>query len=190
MRCFIAIELPEGLRIQVGRIVDDLRKTGADVKWVSEKGLHLTLKFLGATDESRVDEIAASVGRKISHYPPFYIKLTGIGSFPSGRRPRVLWLGIEESPVLMSLQRAVEEAVTGIGFPSEERPFSPHLTLGRVRSERRGRDLIQRLGSYSEVRLEAFLADHIKLMKSELKPAGAEYTCLAEIPFAGRDDVQ
>lgn len=185
LRCFLAIGVPEPMKKSIGDIIDYIGKSGADVKWVSLENIHITLKFLGDTEETLVDAVKASLGKKTATCSPFYIKISDVGCFPSERRPRVVWMGIEDHGLLRGLFKDVEDELVKLGYPPENRPFSPHLTLGRVRSQKRISEMLKRLGEFSEFSCEAFEVRGITLMKSELKPGGAQYYSLAEIPFGG-----
>lgn len=189
VRSFIALEIPAPVRTAVGSAIDSLGQSGADVKWVGRDNIHITLKFLGDVDEDRLPSIEAALAKKLTHYQPFYIRIIGIGSFPPGRHPRVIWAGIVESAVLNSLQKDVEREMAAAGFPAEDRPFSAHLTIGRVRSGRKLADLVKRLNESGDLSFGDFEVRGVRLMKSELRPTGPVYTCLAEIPLTGRADV-
>ena len=185
LRCFIAVTLPGPLKRAVGEVIIKLKESGADIKWVPYENLHFTLKFLGATDEELIDEIKGALNKKLSHYAPFYIKIGGVGYFPGGRNPRVIWIGIEEQGSLADVYGDVEEVMLKFGYPREGRPFSPHLTIGRVRSPRRVAEVIKRLEEFRTIAFDGFEVKGVTLMKSELKPGGAEYTGLAEISLEG-----
>jgi RNA 2',3'-cyclic 3'-phosphodiesterase len=189
IRCFVAINLPETVKNQIAEIISDLRKTGGDIKWVPAGNVHLTLKFLGNVDETVIPALKESLSKKLSHYKPFYIKIAGIGCFPSEKRPRVIWIGMEDSEVLKGIQKEVDVELNAFGFAPEDRPFSPHLTIGRVRSPKRLPELTRRCADVKATDLGAVNVTGIHIMKSELKPAGAEYSSLAEIPLGtGRND--
>lgn len=188
LRCFIAVTLPEHLKKSIGGIIAKLGESGADVKWVPDENLHLTLKFLGATDEGRIGEIKDRLLKKLSSYSPFYIKISGVGCFPGGGRPRVIWVGIEEPGALKDIFRDIEDVMMKFGYPREGRPFSPHLTIGRARSDKKMAEMLKRLDGYGTVTFGDFEVKGVTLMKSELKQGGAEYSSLAEIPFGGEDD--
>lgn len=185
LRCFIAVTLPASLKQAVGSVTNSLKETGADVKWVPEENLHLTMKFLGATDEGKVDEITGALRKKISPRPPFYIKIGGVGSFPGGRHPRVIWVGIQENGHLEDIYQSVEDVMRKFGYPPEDRPFSPHLTIGRVRSGKRLSEMLKKLDEFRAADFAELEVKGVTLMKSELKPGGAEYSSLAEIPLEG-----
>ncbi|MBI5631931.1 MAG: RNA 2',3'-cyclic phosphodiesterase [Nitrospirae bacterium] len=191
IRSFIAIKLPEGIKRSITDLITRLKTLGTDVTWVSAEKIHLTLKFLGNTDDSLLPKIKESMSKKLSHYNAFYIKIVGVGCFPSERRPRVLWVGIENSDALKDMQKDIDSGVSEFGFALEDRPFSPHLTIGRVRSQRGIAELLRRFAEFRTTDFGIVEATSIYIMKSELKPAGAEHTSIAEIPIGrGRNDVQ
>lgn len=190
LRCFISAEFPESLKQDISAAADALKKSGADIKWVSPESLHITLKFLGHTEESIVQEIITVLQKKIAPYNPFYIKIAGIGCFPEKRHPKIIWVGVEDSALLRRLQEDVEEEMAGLGYPREKRAFSPHLTIGRVRSQRRITEILKRLEEFRTLSFGTMEINKVSLMKSELKPAGAEYSAVAEISLSRRNDVE
>ncbi len=190
LRCFIAVGLPEPLKRAVGGVITRLKESGADIKWVPSENLHFTLKFMGPTGEELIGEIKDALSKKISHYAPFYIKIGGVGYFPGGKNPRVIWIGIEEQGFLADIYRDVEQVMVKFGYPQEGRPFSPHLTIGRVRSPRKVAEVIRRLDEFRTMVFDEFEVKAVALMKSELKPGGAEYSALAEISLEGENDDQ
>ncbi|TAN42941.1 MAG: RNA 2',3'-cyclic phosphodiesterase [Nitrospirae bacterium] len=189
LRCFIAVELPGDLTSRIGAVIDLLSQTGADMKWVKKENLHITLKFLGSTPEASINEIIGALQKKLSHYAPFYIRISGVGSFPPGRHPRVVWIGMDASGQLAAVHKEIDEVMSRYGFKAEERRFSPHLTIGRVRSSRGLTGLITALHEMEPKAFGDVEVRGVALMKSELKPAGPEYERLAEIQFLRRDDV-
>ncbi|MDH4231236.1 MAG: RNA 2',3'-cyclic phosphodiesterase [Nitrospirota bacterium] len=189
LRCFIAIEIPEGIRGHLSDIANILMKSGADVKWVSPENIHLTLQFLGITEEALIPKIKEALDKILAPYLPFYIKILDVGCFPDGRRPRVVWLGVEESQPLRNLYKDIADAMEKLGYKKEEREFTPHVTIGRVKSNRNILALARKLEEVRSVRFSDFEVRNITLMKSELKPSGAKYYSLAEIPFGGRSNV-
>ena len=183
-RTFIAIELPgEILRLmsQAQAQLNTSAPTGS-VRWVHVEGIHLTLKFLGPVPASQIDAITAAMAAAARSVPPFTLTLGGAGCFPNVKRPRVIWIGISEpTGRLNSLQRAVESTLSSLGYPSEERGFQPHLTLGRVARDATPNDT-KRLGELVAAAnigtLGQVSVTEITLIKSDLKPTGAEYTTL------------
>jgi 2'-5' RNA ligase len=190
LRCFIAIEIPDGIKKSIGQAVDNLRKSGADVKWMPDENIHITLKFLGSTEDTLIDKIKDALAEKISTYSPFSITINGTGHFPPGRHPRVIWVGVEDSGVLAGLQKDIDTVMIKFGYPEENRPFTGHLTVGRVRSDKRMTEMLKKLDEFHTISFGELLIKGITLMKSELKPGGARYYSLAEIPFGGRHNVK
>jgi len=187
LRCFIAIEIPETIKKSIAAIIDNLKKS--DVKWVSEENIHITLQFLGETEESLIPDIKGALYKILAPYSHFYIKIADVGCFPSGKRPRIIWVGIKESQSLINLYKGVSNEMVKFGYQTEERGFTPHVTIGRVKSNRNMRELLSRLDELKVTDFPDFEVQDIKLMKSELKPSGAKYYSLAEIPFGRRSDV-
>lgn len=180
-RSFIAIEVPQALKSRMEELQKELQRTNADVKWVRPDGIHLTLKFLGNIRPEDVERISLAIGPLISTWEPFEVRICGMGGFPSGRNPRVVWVGFDRGKgELHSLQESIERNLAELAFPREGRSFSPHLTLGRVRSSRGKTALSQDLERNKEVEVGAFQAGGVFLFRSELKASGAVYTKLRE----------
>ena len=191
VRTFIAIELPAQVRAALGQAQQMLQAAapadGRMVKWVTPASIHLTLKFLGDTPLTGLDAIRAALLRSTAGRQTLALHIGRAGCFPNARQPRVLWIGMEgELEGLAALQSAVEATVSPLGFNTERRPFSPHLTLGRVRDDA---DAIsrQRIGAAVQTLRPpalSFTATGISLMRSELQPGGAVYTQLAHQSFS------
>jgi RNA 2',3'-cyclic 3'-phosphodiesterase len=188
LRCFIAIEIPEAIRGAIVGSIDSLKESGADVKWVSPENIHITLQFLGETEETRIPLIKKALNKILLTYSPFYIKIAGVGCFPDARRPRVIWVGTEGSQPVINLHGDIARGMAGLVYLEEERSFTPHLTIGRVKSNRNVRELLSKIDEIKEVRFSDFEVRNITLMKSELRPSGPIYSSLAEIPFGGRSN--
>lgn len=188
LRCFVAIEVPEPIKQDIGNLIEIFKKHSVDVKWVGNKNIHLTLKFLGKTPEDLLPRINESLRKVAISYEPLYIKICKAGVFPNRKYPRVIWIGIEDSETIGRLQRDIENSMALLGFQREERVFHPHLTVGRVLSQRGMEPLMNELDSYKEKDFGVIEATNIKLMSSELKPTGAQYHCLCEIPLGRRQD--
>jgi 2'-5' RNA ligase len=186
LRCFIAIELSAGLREKIGRETGGLRASEADVRWVPAENLHLTLKFLGSVPDELVPDIRAGLARVARGHARHCVRLAGTGVFPDPRRPRVVWVGVEDSEGVSALQRDVEAAMEGLGFEPEGRPYTPHLTLGRVKSPRGRSALMEELGALRDADFGEQEVREVSLMKSELRPGGARYERLFAAPLGGR----
>ena len=186
IRSFIAIELPEEARKGLARLRRELeRDEQRFVKWVDPGGIHLTLKFLGNIPSKRVTEITEAMRKAVQGLSPFLLEISGLGAFPSLKQPRVVWVGVGgELDKLSTLQQNIDCALAALGFAREERPFVPHLTVARVRegasASERGRfgEIVGSAVFEGRYRVEV---EAIKLMRSQLTPAGAIYTCLSLI---------
>jgi len=191
LRIFIAIPLPESLLNRLGDVQHRLqgKVPHRSVRWVGLEGIHLTLKFLGDTPRSEIAKIQEALTVVARNVPSFVATAGGLGCFPNPGRPRVIWVGVDEqSGRLKMLVRAVDEAMTSLGYKPERHGFTPHLTLGRVRRQasQEGRGQISKAITGTRVgELETFRADRIELIRSELKPSGAEYTTLMAFPLLG-----
>lgn len=176
MRLFIAIELPVELKRALGKLKSDL--PGA--RWVSAEQIHLTLAFLGEVEEANVERLRAELAR--IHLPPFTLTLTGTGCFPHRQRPRVLWVGLAPQPRLTELAAAVQAAILACGLPVEDRPFSAHITLARLKfpaAQEVGIFLAQPLPTP----LPTLAVHDFILFESRLTPHGAEHLPLMTFPL-------
>jgi 2'-5' RNA ligase len=177
MRAFIAIELSPEIKQGIAKVQEALRKAGANAGWTRPEGIHLTLKFLGEVEESRVDEIRNALAFAVGTKDKLSLAIAGAGAFPNVKTPRVLWLGVTgDVEKLGLLQVVVEDAMVKLGFEREERTFSPHLTLARIKFPKPRDNWQQKIEGIRDVKIGAFEAAHISLMKSELKREGAVYT--------------
>ncbi len=183
MRCFIAITLDNSLRKEIGSVTAVLKSGNWDVKWVPPENLHITLKFLGEISADLAEKIKGEMGRVSGHHGPFDLSFRGVGVFPNRKSPRVVWIDLGYPAELPALQREIEDSLVPFGFETEDRPFSPHLTIGRVRSPR-GRDSL--LGAMETLKEKDFGnigVERVSLMRSDLKPTGAQYSVIAEFPL-------
>lgn len=182
VRSFLAIELPGMILKRIEEVQGDLKSSHADVRWVSPEKIHLTLKFLGSIDESKIEPIIKSIAGPIHTTSPFSLKIRGMGAFPHFQNPRVIWVGmVDEKGVIASFQKELEKELRKIGFEPEERPFHPHLTLGRMQSNRGREELIGRMEKYREEQFGDFQVEKVVLFKSDLRPSGPIYTLLKEL---------
>ena len=185
IRSFFAIDLPESFIEEIRRLQGGLRRSGADVKWVRPESVHLTLKFLGDVAEEVIEPLAESAGRAVIDLPPIRLTPHGLGVFPGRGRPRVIWLGLDgDLSGLTVLQGRIEDIAADHGFGKEKRAFTPHLTLGRVRSTRGRSELIREMDRQKPGAAE-FIAREVILFKSDLKPSGAVYTALKRLSLKG-----
>jgi 2'-5' RNA ligase len=186
IRSFIAIDLSQNSRRQIETVVRELRKSDAQVGWVRVEAIHLTLKFLGNVDPELIERIKPALAREASKTGPIRLEAAGCGAFPGVKSPRIIWVGLRGAIApLVELARNVDEALVPLGFKPEERPFTPHLTIGRVKGRGRLHALQEMLRAHAGFAAEPFDAARIVLYKSVLRPDGARYTPLFETPLSG-----
>lgn len=187
LRLFIAVEIPAELQQKVHKETSKLRKElDSLIRWVPVENMHLTLRFLGDVSQSNVEFLMQMLRNEADAVPCFNMQLTGLGSFPSLRRPRVIYIGIQAPAALDTLQHGIESASRRLGYESEERPFSAHLTLGRVKQNATATDQqkIRRAIESTQVDLlGSARVDSVHLFKSDLKPSGSVYTHLYSAPL-------
>jgi 2'-5' RNA ligase len=191
LRTFIAVELDEPLRLAIGRMQAEFKRGApwGSVKWAAPESIHLTLKFLGDTPRARVPEVEAALRTACVGHAEFNITVEGRGCFPNFRRPRVVWVAVRDAQqALAGLQADVEKHVAPLGWPTEERSFSPHLTLGRV-AKGADRDAAEAVGQMVErsvvEQIGVQRVTAVNLIQSDLRPSGAVYTRLLSVPLSG-----
>jgi RNA 2',3'-cyclic 3'-phosphodiesterase len=191
VRLFVALQIPDPIRNDYAALLDELRRFDAKAsakkpKWVRPENLHVTLKFIGHTDPAKLDAIVAALAGVRS---PHEIRLhfRGIGFFPSAKRPRVVWGGMEASENLAPLARDVDQQVATLGFPAEERAFTPHLTLARLDPPVIAPELHAAIEKHLARDFGELHSSEFHLIESKLKPTGAEYTTLKTFSFVSKD---
>jgi 2'-5' RNA ligase len=179
IRVFIAAPIPRALTVFLKNIQARLRSPRMDVRWLAAENIHLTLKFLGNIERSRVSAVGAQMDVSAGQTGTFRLHARGIGVFPNRRHPRVLWVGLGgELDRLVEVQAVLESNLESVGFGKESRRFHPHLTIGRIRHRIDARILGASLDSLEEIASDSFRVERLALIKSDLKPAGAEYSLL------------
>ncbi len=178
MRAFIAIELPDSIRKALAQEQERFRAAAPDARWTRPEGIHLTLKFLGEISSDQEAQVKQALGR-MERFEKFTIRAQGFGFFPSAKRPRVFWAGLDAPPNLARLAEQVESAMASIGFQREDRPFNPHLTLARFKVPRAQPRLEALLKVQGPSHFGTFDVSEIFLWESRLLPAGAEYRKIA-----------
>ena len=192
IRAFIAINLSDEVQHGLEKVTQDLtsRLPGKAVRWVPVKNIHLTIKFLGDVSVAGLELLTTMLQTEAARHPQFEFSVGGIGAFPSPRRPRVIWVGVEAPSELSGLQRGVEAEMARLGYAPEERPFSPHLTIGRVTRNADSGELRQ-LSSVLEACKVGFLGvtqvKAVHLFRSDLQPSGAIYTRLYSAGLSASD---
>lgn len=185
MRLFIGLKLPKKQKARIHRATRPLREDDLPVRWVESDNLHVTLKFLGEVRKDRIPAIEEAVGRVAASTRAFSADLGGFGAFPTVRRPRVIWVGVEATPELRCLKQDLEWALGDEGFDVETRAFHPHVTLGRAGQDSGAgafRGLDRRLA-------EIDFADELKVhtldvMESRLSSAGPRYRVVSGVRLA------
>lgn len=189
MRTFVAIEVPQEFKAGLAAVRDRLRGAGADASWSNPDAVHLTLKFLGEIDGERVPQIMRALESAASGTGRFRLHGEGVGTFPNPAAARVVWLGVAgDVDRLLALQAAVEGALADVGVERDSRPYTPHLTLGRIRRIRTRDAWLAALAEVGGVRLPGFEVAAVSLFSSELKPGGAVHRELGSVALgaAGR----
>lgn len=188
IRTFIALDFPLSILESIEQQTKRLRQTLGDdaIRWVPSHNMHLTLKFLGNAPISHLDFLKQMLTQVADSTHPFDLQIGGIGSFPNSNRPRVLWVGLHAPAALATLQKAIEEGSQRLGYEKEECPFSPHLTLGRVRQGMDGKVLQKISNALSTIQLGKIgtaRVDSVHLYKSDLNSEGSVYTKLFSTPL-------
>ena len=183
LRSFIAVEIPSEVQNIIADNISPLKNTLPKplIRWVDPRNVHLTLKFLGDVSPANLERLAGTLKGEVASHEMFSMSIGGLGAFPNQRRPRVIWIGLDAPPALLTLQHAVDAAAAQMGFPREERSFSAHLTVGRVAQAASASDLQHirsalestKVGILGTVRVQA-----IHIFKSDLQPGGSVYTHL------------
>ena len=188
LRLFLAIELPGEVRDALSRLQHELQRRGLEkLRWVRPEGIHLTLKFLGSTPTEKVPAIEDAVTEAVIDAAPHELVLGNLGTF-GGSRPRVLWVDLKgEVDAVRRVQEKVESALNDLGFEREERGWSPHLTLARVRPEtaREAAGALPHAISEVDVPARVVPIHEVSLMRSVLRPSGAVYERVAVFPLSG-----
>ncbi|MBI5670979.1 MAG: RNA 2',3'-cyclic phosphodiesterase [Chloroflexi bacterium] len=168
-RLFVAIDLPDDIK---DRLIE-VSKGVAGAKWLSRDQLHLTLRFIGETDEKQFQAIRSLLNSIRGE--PFEIALKGVGQFPPKGAARVLWAGLDVPPALVALQRRIELALTGLGLPPEDKPFSAHVTLSRLKTPPNPETIRQFLLKNAALQSPPFVVREFVLYSSFLRPEGPFY---------------
>lgn len=181
MRLFTAVDLPPAVIGNLSRLVDQLRPY-ARLRWQTADHFHITTKFIGEWPAERLEELAGALGEMPSRQP-FRVRVRGLGWFPNERAPRVFWAGIEAEAGLRELARQTEDTLLQLGIAREDRNYSPHLTLARIKEPVPLEALRKAVAALPSQDFGEYTADRFFLYLSELRPGGSVYTKLKEFPF-------
>jgi RNA 2',3'-cyclic 3'-phosphodiesterase len=190
IRAFLAVNFSVATTRAMAELEEAVRKETPPelrIAWVPAANLHVTLKFLGWTREEALPAIQDRVGKEISGYAPFDVRAKGLGTFPTPTSPRVVWIGLEDAGgTLGKLAAGCEQWMSDLGFIKEERPFRPHVTIGRVKDGKGS--LADLIGKYAERDCGTSQIREVVLYQSKLRAQGAEYIARARIPLGGRKE--
>ncbi len=174
--------MPPEVKTALYQKTEALREQLPAVRWVPLENLHLTLKFLGDTPSNKISTLETALQEAVSPCQKFDLKAVGVGCFPNPKRPRVIWVGLEGGiDPLKRLVAQIENKIAPLGYPTEKRPFSPHLTIGRVKE---GQKIGEALSTFNVGEIAVWANEKVHLMQSTLKSSGAEYTALFSFNLA------
>lgn len=181
MRVFVAVNLPAAERRRLYSSLAAFRERPLPVRWVEPDALHITLKFIGEIDGSEVAGLEAALRSVAAEYASLDLAIGGFGAFPSLRRANVFWVGAAAQPALLALQADLELALARVGYPREQRPFRPHVTVARVRSGGRAPDVERLIAGHDYHGVVSVRT--VDLMRSHTGPDGARYETLLRAPL-------
>lgn len=189
MRVFISVELPDEIKKKVAEATAPLKEIESGIKWVEDRNLHITLKFLGWVEDRKIDNMISLTEESAQGTGSFKLKFAGLGTFPGGGSPRVVWIGITEGGEKLKLiAEKLENNFSSAGFRSEEREFSAHLTIGRVKDLPAGRHgkkgvdkVVEKMDILKNKSFGEMAVKHISIMKSALSPKGPVYEKIKEV---------
>ena len=182
IRTFIAIKIPQDILTQIAVLLSGLKTLGGRITWVKPENMHLTLKFLGKTDPVQVKNISEKLSQLVLSFNRFEIKFKGLGAFPNFRRPKIFWIGtVGDNSTLIQLANKIDRQMSEFGFKPENRRFSAHLTIGRVRDQGGIEPIINLLQKEENFTAGEFIVKQVFFIKSELTQQGPIYTTLEKL---------
>ena len=184
MRLFVALDLPEAVRHALAELIANLKPKSQGARWVQPENLHITLKFIGHVGNEKLSPIQSALS-SIHTAQPIELRFRGIGFFPNERRPRAFWCGVAGSPNLAELAADIDRALVPLGIEAETRPFTPHLTLARFKSDEGVREVVHAANDMKSTDFGAATETNFHLYESLLKSTGAQYNRVASFPFVG-----
>jgi len=182
VRVFVALDVPEAVRAALAELSGRLKKTCLGARWVCLEGVHITLKFIGEVKPDTLVQMRESLGA-LPSFEPINLRFAGLGFFPSARRPRVFWAGVETGLRLAELAAAIEMKLEPLGIPPEKRAFQPHLTLARFETPQGTQALTAAVEALQKPEFGSATFEEFHLYQSVLKRSGAEYSRLVTYPF-------
>jgi 2'-5' RNA ligase len=186
IRIFVGIKIPAELKDKIVEAQTLLRKTSADVKWVEPENFHYNLKFFGSVTESELKKVEHAIQNVAKNHDSFKLEIQDIGTFPTKTSPRVVWLGAKNgNSEIISLANALDSEFSKQGFAKGERPFTPHLTLGRIRSDLNMENLIKRAKDLEHINIGSFNVNELIIFQSKLSRNGPTYIELSKFSLGG-----
>ena len=185
-RTFVAVSPSDETRAQAAKLAEELRPFATHMKWVAPANLHWTLHFLGDVENTMLPAVCDVVTTAVGDFEPFQLTAGGAGAFPSPQRPRTLWLGATQgTDELIALQAAVKSALDQLGFRGENRPYVPHLTLGRAGRRQNVDSMTNRLAELADYPGGSTNIDEVRVLASELARGGPTYYVIGRAPLNG-----
>ncbi len=181
VRAFIAVDIGDEIRAKLDELQRKIKKVHANVRWIKPPNIHLTLAFLGDVPLEKIEPLKAALDQALAGQTSFDLEAAGTGFFGKPNRPRVIWAGLSDCPPLMELRRKTVKALPALEIEFDNKPFSPHLTLGRVKAPNHTESLLGKIEKYKEAQLGHTRVAAVELIQSELKPHGAEYAVLHRV---------
>jgi 2'-5' RNA ligase len=182
VRAFISIEIPDDIKNSIEKAIGELKLILPHIKWVDKKNLHITLKFLGWVEDRKIDNLIDSVTDLAKGFGTIKVGFSGFGVFPDTRHPRVIWVGITEGgDKVKELAEKIEEGLSKEGYREEERGFSPHLTIGRIKEKIDAEALTGFIKENEKASFGGFVAKNVSMMKSTLMRSGPVYEEVKQI---------
>lgn len=190
LRTFVALEMPVAIEDQLSKVIATLKGDLKEmpVRWVAVENIHMTLKFIGETSEENVQQISSLIEQCAKNVEPFDLQLKGFGVFPDSRRPLVLWVGVSAPENLATLQQKIESGLAHLGYPVEDRPFNPHLTIARVRRGAGSPDakrIMAAMDEHKAITSDPVIIDSVTLFQTVLNRSGSVYNRLFSAPLIG-----
>ncbi len=189
MRLFVALDLPDTVRHAIAELIAKLQPKSRGARWIKPENLHITLKFIGHVGNEKLSPIQTALS-SIRTAQPVELHFRGMGFFPNEHRPRAFWCGIAASPNLTELAANIDRALQPLGVEAEMRPFTPHLTLARFKSDEGIRELVQAATDMTSTDFGSATETNFHLYESLLKSTGAQYNRVASFPFVGGSTAQ
>ena len=184
MRVFIGIKLDERVHNEIEKFLEPFKKISSPIRWVKPENVHITLKFIGEVPEEKYAKIENYLGEAEFDTGPFDLRLAGCGKFGRGNTLNIFWIGITPSDPLALVFKKIENILAKIGIEKENRPFKPHITVGRNKKNFNFKSFFNMIEENSQQLISEFNVGHFQVFKSQLRPEGPIYTTLKEIPLA------